>query len=74
MNHDDFEELFRTLKNLIQAQIDEQDEDLAIIVSIVRQAPLASHDEWDELDNWAASLAFSHFISLNESLSATEEN
>ena len=57
MDHDsDFEELLRALDGLIQAQIDKVGEDMTIIVSFVRQKPIRPYDELDDL---AASLAFS---------------
>jgi len=63
MDHDpDFEELLRTLDGLIQAQIDKEGEDMAIIVSFVRQKPVRPYGELDDL---AASLAFSKLPSTD---------
>lgn len=51
-----YEELLRALDGLIQAQVDKGGEDMAIIVSLVRQKPIRLYDELDDL---AASLVFS---------------
>lgn len=66
MDHDsDFEELLRALDGLIQAQIDKVGEDMTIIVSFVRQKPIRPYDELDDL---AASLAFSTLPSTDSQL------
>ncbi|MEO7859954.1 MAG: hypothetical protein ABIU05_05840 [Nitrospirales bacterium] len=64
MDHDpDFEELIRVCDGLTNAQIVKVDEDTAIIVLFFRQK--RTHP-YGEVDNLAASLAFSTLPSLGE--------